>query len=416
MRKVGEADDPASRVTSPSLPRYPVIIRLLGGGLLAVGVLVAFLKFVPAPFIWIWLVWGALGIAGTAISRGQSGKMVCLFVAAICLSLGAFEGWLWITDPGHPPKTIEYSPARPFIPDPILGWRLVPGQITHATSRAGRTLIYDVVYTVNASGQRVTPPVVTREPQGCVLFFVDSFAFGEGVQDEDSLPYRVGILTSGRYRVINFGAPGYGAEHMLASIERSLVQSHSPCRPTHVVYEALPHHVARVTGATLYSRLGPHYALGAAGSVVYTGTGTPQPVVAPPPSRSRRVILRADELLRRSRVYEMLLHREVKPQAKDVELYFAVVAAARDRFAAEYPGVQFHVLAWSLDGFEAGSFDRFREGLERITPHVHRVDRILPKYSTTPQPYELHRLDRHASALANDLLAQYVAHDILSRE
>jgi hypothetical protein len=392
------------------------IIGLLGGVLPAVGVLVLFLKFVPAPFIWIWLVWGALGIAGTAISRGQAGKMVCVSVAAVCLSLGTFEAWLWITDPEDPPKTIEYSPARPFVRDPILGWRLVPGQITHATSRAGRTLIYDAVYTVNASGQRITPPVVTREPQGCVLFFVDSFAFGEGVQDEDSLPYRVGILASGRYRVTNFGAPGYGAEHMLASIEQGLVQSHSPCRPTHVVYEAIPHHVARVAGATSYSHLGPRYAVGRAGGVVYTGTGTLQPVVAPPPSWERRVMLRAEGLLRRSRVYERLFPREVRPQDTDVELYFAVVAAARDRFVAEYPGVQFHVLAWNLDGFEAGSFDRFLDGLGRITTHVHRVDRILPKYSTTPQPYQLHRLDRHASALANDLLAQYVAHDILSRE
>src|SRR5262249_49780667 len=149
-------------------------------------------------------------------------------VAVVVLTLGVVIGLLiveagaWFLRPPPPPQ----RSVTPFYyeDDPVLGWRLKPGVFRDVETIDGR-LVHDVTYHIGDDHRRLTPA-----GSGCVWFFGCSFTFGQGVEDNQTLPYWVGVLT-GR-RAINFGTSAYGAQQMLAALEHGLTP---PCRPTHII-------------------------------------------------------------------------------------------------------------------------------------------------------------------------------------
>jgi hypothetical protein len=102
--------------------------------------------------------------------------------------------------------------------DSLLGWRPNPSQVSRGTARIGGEVIYDVQYSIDQAGHRVSPPDRGDAVEGCIVFFSDPFVFGDGVSDHEACPYQVGLKTHGRFRIVNFAFSGYGAEHMLAII------------------------------------------------------------------------------------------------------------------------------------------------------------------------------------------------------
>lgn len=374
-------------------------------GAAALGSL-ASLKFIPAAFIGIGLCGAAAGLAIAALGQPMALRLTGLLIGALGLALGAVEAGLSLAGipQGTPDK--DYQP-RPYVNDSIVGWRPVPGQVTHVISRLGDSILYDVRYSVDSLGHRVGYPDSGRAGPACVAFLICSFSFGEGVQDSETLPYRVGARTAGRVRTVNLGVPGYGAEHMLAALERASLGL--PCAPTHIVYQALPHHVVRAAQRVPFSKHGPRYRLEPDGSVVYSGT-TPPP---DPALTQRGVAFELDWQMRKSRLYRLLRRRpEPRGSLDDLRLYLAIVRRSRALFAERYPGAEFHVLAWSLRGFFAGGYDGFRDSLRLIAP-THEVQDILPHYAAHPEQYELDKWDAHPNPRAYDLLAGFVVDSIV---
>ena len=81
------------------------------------------------------------------------------------------------------------------------------------------------------------------------FFFGDSFTYGEGVNDDETLPYLFEKLSGGRYRAYNLAFHGYGPQQMLRVIETGLLEKMvSDQRPLIVVYEALVQHIERAAG------------------------------------------------------------------------------------------------------------------------------------------------------------------------
>jgi hypothetical protein len=347
------------------------------------------LKFLPAPFIWASALWLAVCVLGLVVARRRGVKLCYLCVAAALATLGGAETWQWI-HPGVAVKDEQLS--RPlYQPDSLLGWRLAPG-MTRATQRLNEALVYDVTYTVDSSSRRVMPPD-TSGPEGCVLFFADSYVFGRGLNDRETLPYLVALRTTGRFRVFNLSVPGYGAEQMLAAIEHGRL-SQVPCRPTHVIYSAIVNHALRASGRMAFSRRGPHYEIGPAGIPEYHGTPWPDQ--------------RIQQQLEKSRLYQVLTAKEPSPSDDNKQRYLAIVSRARDLLVAQYPGIQFHILVWHAQA------SRFRECLATVTRNLHLVDGILPGYLAEPRLYQLGTRDHHPNARANAVLAEYVVTQILT--
>jgi hypothetical protein len=384
--------------------------RVVSAAAVIVGATLAsalLLKRASVPFFWMGLVWGVAGFAVAAWApRWLRFPLVMLGTLPLVLALG--EAFFAVTAPLKADITTVPLQNQD---DPLLGWKPKPSQVTRATARAGGTVIYEATYTTDAAGHRITPPVRGDRVDGCVLFFADSFTFGEGVNDAETFPYQVGVKTQGRFRVVNMAVGAYGAEHMLASIERGELAGSPPCEPTHIIYAALPHHVLRAAGKTAFSVFGPRYRLGPDGGPQYVGT-TPRAAVG---ASRRGWRAQVAEQLAKSRIRGVVAER-MQATEGDVELYFAIVREAFRRFASRWPKAERHVISWDIHPFYSNGVARFHEGLKTVDATVHSIDDILPGYTKDPGKYALDRADMHPNARAHEMVATYLANHLLLPE
>jgi len=79
------------------------------------------------------------------------------------------------------------------------------------------TVIYDVTYTTDELGRRTVGQEYLTANKHLILFGC-SWAFGEGLNDQDTLQYMLGENLF-RYNVYNYAGPGYGPQNMLALLE-----------------------------------------------------------------------------------------------------------------------------------------------------------------------------------------------------
>jgi hypothetical protein len=134
-----------------------------------------------------------------------------------------------------------------FVDDPVLGYGPALGFRATATKQVDGVTIYDVVYTIDEQGRRVTPPPAVADGP-MVLFFGDSNTFGEGVKDTETLPsYVAGLDRSAT--VLNYGFCGYGPQGMLAMLEDGRLDDVVRGRDVIGVYLFIDAHVARAIGS-----------------------------------------------------------------------------------------------------------------------------------------------------------------------
>lgn len=378
------------------------IATISGAALLSVVAL----EFLPVPFLWIGLVWG---VAALVVAAAAPRTLKLPIVLAACVPFAFALGELMF-----PPVVDRTLSPLPFREDALLGWRLKPSQVSRALAKADGELIYDVTYSTDPAGLRVAPPDRGDQVEGCLLFFSDSFAFGEGVADDQTFPYQVGRQTDGRFRIVNLAVPGYGAEHMLAAIERGALATDPPCEPTHLFYVALPHHIHRAARKTTFSGAAPRYRLGPNGIPEYLGTNLGRSAGAVDGSSWREWLRPLTHRLCRSRICRALRDRPLPTTEDDIALYFAIVRQAFRLFERRWPEAEIHVISWDIHSFLSNGQARFHDGLESIHAHVHFIDEILPGYTQDPTQYGIDQLDLHPNASSHRLVASYLSERVLA--
>lgn len=397
--------------------RSTVVVAVLA----AVVVAGLCLKARPMPFVWFFGAW-AISFFGLIFCVRGSWPRALLFNASLAAAtLAGAEAYFALQERENPTCTPEYK-----VKDDVLGWAPAKGVRTQATKFHHRNLVYDVAYTIDANGLRVSPPVA-RDLTGTALFFGCSFTFGEGLEDHEALPYQVGIQSDGRWRTFNFAFGGYGPHQMLAALEDGRVRRLVDSRPRYAFYVAIPAQVGRVAKRTVWGNGSPRYRLDRDGIPRLDGHfgdegNTPSFLE----SWMLRLVPQAGpELhwqLSKSAIYRMYSSSDSPTTEDDVRLYMAVVGRAREILLADYPGLEFHVIFWPSHFIEYRALYReMFEGFCKLDVPVHRVEDILPGYNvevpTTNQTrYLLAPTDGHPNALANRLLAEYVVHRILERE
>ncbi|MBX3501684.1 MAG: SGNH/GDSL hydrolase family protein [Alphaproteobacteria bacterium] len=150
-----------------------------------------------------------------AISIGTI--LACLAVAE--MALYAAKG----SHTGDASAVVRHDPAPMFLPAPLVGWLPQASTTVRALSRQGDRTIYDALYTIDADRRRVVP---ASNPDGEVVIFLgDSFVFGDGVNDDETLPQQVALATGGRFRIVNFGVSGHSASQALTRLENGAVDA-----------------------------------------------------------------------------------------------------------------------------------------------------------------------------------------------
>lgn len=99
---------------------------------------------------------------------------------------------------------------------------------------------FDVRYTIDDHGARVTPTPVS--PAGQVLVLGCSFSFGHGVGDQQHYPYLLGKDHWPEHKVRNLAVMGWGTAHALLALQEQLDRGE---QPKLVLYSWIRQHLYR---------------------------------------------------------------------------------------------------------------------------------------------------------------------------
>jgi hypothetical protein len=324
-------------------------------------------------------------------------KLLLFYVSLIPLTFGIYETYLWMV---KPELSVNYSKGGGFKTDDILGYAPLKNSSASHSKYYKNEVIFDVVYTIDSNGLRISPPYNSKNNTGCILFFGGSFTFGEGVNDEETMPYITGIKTHGKYRVYNFGYRGYGPHQMLSAIEKGLVATIIECKPKYVIYQALVPHIARSAGLEKWTRHHPKYILKKNGEIIYKGHYDDE---------KRPFIIKMIFELKKSLILERIFNRNFS--RGHINLFIEIVNTSRQMIEARYPGCEFHVIFWNDKNFK--DYKEVLEKLKRKKIRIHLITDILPDFYEKESEYRISKYDRHPTPLANEIIAEYVARKII---
>lgn len=247
--------------------------------------------------------------------------------------------------PLPPPATHAGSYTRDFFhPSALLGYKPRPDAQVDSIKKQGDVLIYDVIYSIDAYSRRITPADNLEQRDQFILFFGDSFVFGEGVNDAETLPFYVSQMAP-HYKVYNYGFTGYGPQAMLAKLQSDDLAHEVAETQGLAIYVFIDAHVERAIGSMyVHNTWGdqmPYYTLNWQGELVRQGNFT----------TGRPLLSGLFWLLDQS---EIAKYYRVNIPAKLTSSHYGhtarIIAEARDTFRAKYNQDDFYVVIYSDEG------------------------------------------------------------------
>jgi hypothetical protein len=212
-----------------------------------------------------------LALVGVVVLRRNAARTVSLMLAALAIGgLGVDLLAEWLTPQAHGAGAVKTTEPREWMPpDPVLGYRPLAGTKVRARETFDGKTVFDVTYTILPDSTRATPSV----PAGSdtYIFLGDSFMFGEGLGDDDTLPSQFVRETGYQAHAVNFSASGWGPNHWVRALEAGLLDHYRTAPVKAVVTWIIPAHLARVTGDGSWLGSSPRYVL-QNGQPKFTGT------------------------------------------------------------------------------------------------------------------------------------------------
>jgi hypothetical protein len=294
-----------------------------------------------------------------------------------------------------------------YVADAARGYAVGPDVKKRVKKTLEDKVIYDVVYSTNGQGLRIAPHDVKETHQERsevfqnVIFLGDSFIFGEGLNDEETIPYLFEELSGGQCRTYNFGFHGYGAQQMLRIIETGLLdKTVSNQQPMVVVYGALLQHIERASGRMIWDAKVPRYRLSPSGVAEFVGTFADDPNLEENLKRSRSLSDPRAQLIAG-------LTGPARTQ-EDIKLFVQMVFQARDSLAKKHQA-RFYVLVWPLGDKDASAVV---SALQKGGIEVISTDQVFKEYPEPPEKYRI-ELDNHPTKLATERIARFLYQHIL---
>ena len=282
------------------------------------------------------------------------------------------------------------------VPQPVIGLGPEHAGRFHAekTFRKSGDQIYSVDYTIDQNLLRETKSAGTGPT---IAFFGDSFTFGEGLNDADTLPQIFADLLDRKQRVLNLGYPAYGPQQFLAELQTGRFDSVIGEQPRLFIFQTGAGHAERVACRPFWVLRWPRYEL-ENGDVVLKGTCHDGP--------TRGIRIWFEHMASFRMFVEPYLQRITHD---DVELYIRVLLAAA-KLAKEKYGVATLIpynltpASHYLDGTgftDDEIIQRLRDGGAMV------VDVSLTKEQASGAPLTI-KNDGHPTALANRLKASII--------
>jgi hypothetical protein len=315
----------------PMPPAWRPALELVGAGLVAALIFWAAVSWLSSVILAMALtaVWLA---AAVIVLRGRIHQNVALaalsvVVTVACLELALRGGLV----PGssaflHGPS--EWDRGRtelntpPFVePEPRLGFHMVGPRRSRSIVTRDGVPVFDVFYTIDRGGFRATPGAAAGRP---VLVMGDSFHFGFGLEDDQTLAFHLGDQSGGAFRAINFATPGYGPHQVLRQLQLGIPLASGVRKFDHLLLSVLDEHVWRASGELTWQWNSPRYEL-LDGRLVLAGALGPS-------SRFMATLMRDSK-------EAILLTEVLKDRANDRRRFAAILkeirTEARERYGAE---------------------------------------------------------------------------------
>jgi hypothetical protein len=285
--------------------RYAVI-------LIALGLIAPMEAGQPFPsFRLATLILAFLALAGMAsLLRGKlrNGLVV---LASLAFGLSMIEATATILET----KELYVETNGFSVRQPVVGWGPEhPGHF-HAekTDPKSGVPIYSADYTIDSNLLRETR---SAETGPTIAFFGDSWTFGVGLNDADTLPQAFADLLGRKQRVLNLGFPGYGPQQFLAEMQAARFDGVIGAQPRLFIFLTVSWQVARTACKPLWVAWAPRYAL-ENGQVALKGLCY------------EGVSLRMRKRLEDMASYRLFIEPYLqKATHEDVELYIRIVLAA----------------------------------------------------------------------------------------
>jgi hypothetical protein len=292
-------------------------------------------------------------------------------------------------------KTVLVATPGWTVYEPVLGWGASQPGTYHAARLDPKTgaTIYSADYTFDANLLRQTLSAESGRP---IVFFGDSFTFGFGLNDADTLPQAFADLLQRKQRVLNLANGGFSPQQFLRALETGFRDNVIGPDPKLFVFLTLAWHAERTSCKAYWTAHAPRYAL-ENGAPVFKGRCY------------EGWRLAAQQALLQTAAYRYFIEPYLgRITHQDVELYIrelnAAVALGKAKYHVEtlVPYVRSSPEALPGTGFtNEAIMQRLREGGAIM------IDASLQKETAEGAPVEIPG-DGHPTAYANRLRAELI--------
>lgn len=367
-----------------------------GVALLLLAALVAALVWLPLAIAL--LVGVLLALVGVVVFRHPVARNLGLVAMSLMAGLAGFEIAFGLID-APPDRGVAkvHNPAKWSPYHAELGYRPLAGTAVEALATFGNETVYRQTYTIEPSGARTTPGSVAHGPT--YLFIGDSFIFGEGLADSETLPSQFAQGLKSKAHVVNLGVLGYGPNHLVRAMELGLFDRYVVGKVEAVITWIIPDQLMRVTGDGGWLTFSPRYVREAAGSVRYTGSFLENRLLNP---------LAGASYLARSKL--SWVARAVGPSLlrEQTELYVALLARLRELVQERYDAPLIVIYQWP-DRVTDGAIDLHHlpayEAIKALGMKMVSVREIIGHGSGNWHLYAIPH-DGHPNALLDSLVAK----------
>jgi hypothetical protein len=351
--------------------------------------------------MWACLLAAVLGIAGIVLFRGNGWRTVALVAAALALSLAVLDAFAGLLSP----TAINYGLVKTTVPrwwpppDPVLGFRPKSDSEVLNIATFGPETLYRRTYHFDADAARVTP----QAPAGAdtYLFLGDSFIFGQGLPDDETLAAQFAKLNGLKVRTVNLGVPGNAPNHLLRAFETGLLDRYAGQPVKAVVTWIIPAQLARVTGDGSWLGSSPRYVL-ESGTLRHTGTFNEYRLLHP--------LAGAKYLLGEVFAFVDAIGMKQR-QDEQVELFVAMMARLQQFSREKFDAPLVVIYSWPDESSQPGhGISEFAQPLlAGVIARLRKLGIPLISVDHVTSQYDVSRLliphDGHPNAFTTELIA-----------
>lgn len=288
-----------------------------------------------------------------------------------------------------------------------------PGVFESRKISSDGSVVYHVTYTIGLDGFRETPQYgwtaqnATTNARSRINFLGDSFTFGEGLNDNQTMEYFFGDLSQKQgypVWVKNYGVHGWGMHQTLA-----ILQSDLNTKANLQFALTSPWHASRSACADFYSLGSPKYILLDDGFVKRNGYCRSFGWVEHSPKAIRGLITS-------SKIFNLIIDSlfVTYDQDKQIQLYFGILKTIHENLSKK--GEKFILGFIKADrSWFVGTYDNDKVLAEIKAMGIDVVDMTLAGANEDiEKKYYIHELDKHPSAIGNEARSTML-HNYLKR-